>query len=168
MKAIVLYRSQTGFTRRYGEWISDELACPLKDIKDVKIGDLDGYDTIIFGGPLFADIILGLGYLKKFINEKRKVFIFATGISRDYESKVEEIKRNIPDILKEASLFYLPGGFDYKRLTFINRQMIKLLRRSLKNKEDEEAKRVYRIMTYGVNMTSKEKIYPLISKVRLG
>ena len=36
MKTLVIYTSQTGFTKRYAEWISEELNADIYDLKDVK------------------------------------------------------------------------------------------------------------------------------------
>ena len=36
MKTLVIYTSQTGFTKRYAAWISEELNADIYDLKDVK------------------------------------------------------------------------------------------------------------------------------------
>ena len=36
MKTLVIYTSQTGFTKRYAEWISEELDADIYELKDVK------------------------------------------------------------------------------------------------------------------------------------
>lgn len=166
MKSVVVYRSQTGFTNRYGKWLSEELYCPLLDIKDIK-EPLSEYDRVIFGRPLFADKIMGLEELKRVLKEGTKTYLFTTGISEISEERISAIKKNLPQDFKDADLFYFPGGFDFKRLNFINKLIIRILRATLKNKQDEESKRVYKIMKDGADLSNKEYILPMISKLRL-
>ncbi len=52
MKTIVAYRSKSGYTKRYAEWISQELGCDIKE--DPQLSDISGYDTIIYGGGMYA------------------------------------------------------------------------------------------------------------------
>ena len=35
MKILVTYKSKTGFTKKYAEWISNELNAELKDVKSI-------------------------------------------------------------------------------------------------------------------------------------
>lgn len=37
MKTIVIYKSKTGFVRKYAEWISEELSADIYDVSDVNI-----------------------------------------------------------------------------------------------------------------------------------
>ena len=36
MKTIIIYTSQTGFTKRYAQWLSEELAAELITLEDAK------------------------------------------------------------------------------------------------------------------------------------
>ena len=36
MKALVVYTSQTGFTKRYAEWIMKRLQADILDVRDAK------------------------------------------------------------------------------------------------------------------------------------
>ena len=44
MKTVVVYRSKTGYTRKYAEWIAEELGCDIKE--NAKLSDITGYDMI--------------------------------------------------------------------------------------------------------------------------
>ncbi len=54
MRSIVIYKSQTGFTQKYAEWIAEELKADIFDILQVNVEMLQNYDTIIYGGGLYA------------------------------------------------------------------------------------------------------------------
>ena len=45
MKTLVIYTSQTGFTKRYADWNSEELNADIYDLKDVKKKTNDFFET---------------------------------------------------------------------------------------------------------------------------
>ena len=47
MKTLVIYTSQTGFTKRYAEWISEELNADIYNLKDVKKKTNDFFEACI-------------------------------------------------------------------------------------------------------------------------
>jgi menaquinone-dependent protoporphyrinogen IX oxidase len=53
-KTIVLYESKTGFTRKYAEWIAEELDAELFPLQEARrsidAAKLQDYDAVIFGG----------------------------------------------------------------------------------------------------------------------
>lgn len=48
-RIILIYKSSTGFTKRYAEMIADETSCDLIDHKAATAEMLSEYDTVIFG-----------------------------------------------------------------------------------------------------------------------
>lgn len=50
MKTAVIYHSQTGFTRKYAEWISEATGADCFELRNVKKQEFDRYDAIVFGG----------------------------------------------------------------------------------------------------------------------
>lgn len=48
-KAIIVYKSSTGFTKRYAEMIAQETSCALAEFKTVTAKHLSAYDTVLFG-----------------------------------------------------------------------------------------------------------------------
>lgn len=65
MNTEVVYASHYGSTEKYARWIAQELKADLYRADQLKAGDLDKYDTVIFGGGLYAGQLNGLGALKK-------------------------------------------------------------------------------------------------------
>lgn len=49
MKAIVVYKSSTGFTKKYADWIAQALGCEAVALQDAKRIDYSAYDALIFG-----------------------------------------------------------------------------------------------------------------------
>ena len=51
MKTAVIYTSQTGFTKRYAEWISEKANADIFDLKDAQKKDasfFNSYDAVIY------------------------------------------------------------------------------------------------------------------------
>ena len=93
MKGIVIYKSKYGSTKTYAIWISEALGFDLCDSKNVSIKNLLEYDSIVYGGGLYAEVINGVHLITKNIDalEGKKIAIFSTGITpldcREYYDK---------------------------------------------------------------------------------
>ena len=147
MKILVTYQSKTGFTKKYAEWISEELNCDLKELKRVK--NILEYDLIIHGGWIMGGLVKGY---KKIIKMKpKKLILFGVG----YTSKKDvDIKKMIEDNkLGEIPFYYFEGGMNPKKMGFVGRTMVKLV---TKKKP-----------TY-VDNTNKKEIDDLIKKYKNG
>ena len=48
----VIYKSKYGSTKKYAEWIGEELECDVLETGSVSADTLKKYDTIIYGGGL--------------------------------------------------------------------------------------------------------------------
>ena len=94
MKTILIYKSNTGFTKKYVDSIERRLVdIEVVPFKKTKWSKLKNYDTIIYGGPLRANKIEGLSKLLKRYNkiQDKNIFIFATGIEPMTDSKKEDV-----------------------------------------------------------------------------
>ena len=63
-KIVVIYRSVYGYTKTYAEMIAEELTCDLREYSEISPDDLLSYDTIIYGGGLYAIGINGINLIK--------------------------------------------------------------------------------------------------------
>ena len=52
MKTIVAYKSKSGYTKKYAQWIAQELNCDIKE--NAELSDIINYDVIIYGGGMYA------------------------------------------------------------------------------------------------------------------
>jgi menaquinone-dependent protoporphyrinogen IX oxidase len=41
MKTLIIYTSQTGFTKRYAEWLAEKMSGDLLDLKDAQKKNMD-------------------------------------------------------------------------------------------------------------------------------
>lgn len=171
MKTIVIYKSKSGFTKTYAELIAEALQCDLKENKDLSVKDIAGYDTIICGGGLYAVRINGVDFIKKNWNEikDKNLIVWATGSSPGREEELQALWKNnfSEEQIRKLKLFYLRGGFDYKKLNAADKLVMSMLKIKLKatkdRTEDEEGMlQAYDIPEYHM---SKENIEPLINYV---
>ena len=57
MKTLIIYTSQTGFTKKYSQWLADEMDAEVYDLKDAKKKEaafFDAYDAIVYAGWIMA------------------------------------------------------------------------------------------------------------------
>lgn len=118
MKIIVTYNSKTGFTKRYAEWIAEELGCEMMPSK--KFSHAEDYDVVIHGGWLMAGMVTGLENIRK-LNPK-KLVVFAVGFTSE-EAYVETVKET--NKLNDTPVFYFLGGTHPKKMNFMMRAVIK-------------------------------------------
>ena len=141
-KTIVIYKTKYGSTKSYAEWIAHDLGCTVVDAKDVKIDDLLQYDTIIYGGGLYAEIINGVSLITRNFDKlsDKKVIIYTTGITpldvrAYYDGEVLEknFKNGVPENVK---IFNFLGKMKMEELTLVHRAALKSLKKIMSAKEN--------------------------------
>jgi menaquinone-dependent protoporphyrinogen IX oxidase len=140
MKTIVVYKSKTGYTKRYAEWIAEELSADIFEISKVTLNVLKNYDAIIFGGGLYAVGINGIKGFKQNLNDLKgkKIVVFATGVSPWREEAINKVKdQNLSSEEQERiRFFYMRGGFEYSRLNPVDKVLMMLLKWKIKGKSE--------------------------------
>ncbi len=164
MKTLVIYKSLSGFTKKYAGWIAEELRAELLDIKFLKKDTLTRYGTIIFGGSLHVTGISGVDIIKKKMGKlkDKNIIIFAVGASPANDAIVKElIEKNFSaEEQNKIKLYYLRGGFNFDKLDILNKIIMTLLKWKLyfkKNKSPDEAG-MLAAFSKPVDFTRKENI----------
>lgn len=138
MKTIVIYKSRSGFTKKYAQWIAEEMSADLFDFSKAKIKDICSYDNIIYGGNLHAVGIDGVkiitGNMDKLTD--KKIAVFGVGASPAREEAIKEVVKSnfTPEQQESIKFFYLRGGFNYDNLPAFDKILMKLLKAKLKRK----------------------------------
>ncbi len=170
--SVVVYRSISGFTKRYAAWIAEDLKADLFDARNVNIEKLLAYDIIVFGGSLHAVGINGIKILKENISKLtgKKVVVFAVGASTYKENILEEIRsRNFSaEDHKAFKFFYLRGGFVYDKLDLTNKILMTLFRVRIKLKKNKTPDEKGMLMAYAhpLDCAKKENIRELVEYIR--
>ena len=142
MSTIVIYKSKYGATKTYAKWIAEALCCNAVDAKTVKADHLKKYDTVIYGGGLYAEVIAGLSLITK--NEEalknKKVIVYTTGLTpvdcRDYYDKMvieKNFKNGVPENIK---IYNFLGKMIISELSLPHRAAIKTLKKIMSGKEN--------------------------------
>ncbi len=177
MKSLVVYKSKTGYSKKYAEWIARELDADLYTADNIRPGQFVAYDTIIFGGGIFAGRINGVDLIKDNLLDllDKNVIVFATGITEPSpEVEAEIIKQNFsPAEQDQIRFFYFRGGFDYKRLNWAAKLLMRFMRGVFKAKQrkNEPLTPVQSSMLSTFEQpqdyTEQQNIAPLILAIRL-
>ncbi|MBU3073905.1 flavodoxin domain-containing protein [Clostridium estertheticum] len=171
MKTVVIYKSKTGFTKKYAEWISEALSADIFDISRVDINVVTNYDTVIYGGSLYAVGIIGVKCITKNLDKfkGKKVVVFATGASPSSEEVIREVKdKNFtPEDQKSVQFFYLRGGFDYSKIKPFDKALMTLLKWKIKMKKEltPEARGMLAMYDKPVDFTRRKNIDEIITYV---
>lgn len=126
---IVLYRSKTGFSRRYAQWLAEELCCEALDCR--RGTDLAAYGGVILVGGLYAGRMAGLGWLKRQRLEGKRTAAVAVGCAPMDNPGLGESMEKLFGRLPQIQGFYCQGGLDYEHMGRVDRAMMAALRASL-------------------------------------
>lgn len=186
-RILIIYKSSTGFTKRYAELLAEKLDCPVMDIKAAQSAPLSGYDIIIFGTRAHAGTIDGLRKLRKILqkhgrsaarglNLQRDLpdILFVTGAAPAEDQAATEglWQDNLTaEELARLPHFYLPAGLCYEKMTFTDRMMMKGLSFMMKHKKDKTGRDIAleRQIAHSFDISSETYLKPVadcISRLR--
>lgn len=172
MKAMVVYHSQTGFTKRYAQWIAEEADTECVDLEEAKKRSFDGYDAIVFGGWACAGGISKLKWFKSHMDAwaGKKLIVYCVGASPAENPEIPKAMRdNFSDAQWErVKVFYLPGGLNYERMPSVSRMMMKVFLKTLKAKKDktEEEKAMVEMLSHSYDISDRKYIGPILECLR--
>jgi menaquinone-dependent protoporphyrinogen IX oxidase len=174
MKTIVMYRSKTGFTRKYAKWIAQETDATLIDARKVSAGGLMRYDTIVFGGAMYAGGINGISLIKNNLwrYTGKNVIIFTLGATPVRPETADEIRNKnfTADEQKNIKFFMLRGGFDYDKLGFVDKILMSILKFKLRHVKHPTADERGMLAAYShpMDFTDRRHIAPIVEAIEAG
>ena len=171
MEIIIYYNSKTGFTKKYADWIAEELKCSILPYRDFIKNAPNKNSIVIFGSRLHAGKIEYLNKVKSCFADKQNLIVFVTGATPAAETTVIEKmwEANFTnDEIKIIPHFYLQSGLNYAKLGFIDRNIMKIVSKLVdgkKNKNETENGFSQAIKT-SHDISSREYITPLLKYIR--
>lgn len=172
-KTIVIYKSKYGSTKRYAQWIAEEVNADLSEASKVNAEDLKGYDTIVFGGSLHAVGITGIKVITnnfEKIKDKR-IVVYAVGCSPERKETTKHVFSSnfIGEMQDKVKFFYLRGAFDYSKLDLVDKAMMNALKLKIKAKKaeelDEDSKGLLDAYDNPIDWTDKKYIAPVVEYI---
>lgn len=188
-KLLIIYKSSTGFTKRYARLLAKKLDCSLADFKKIRPASLSGYDVIIFGTRAHTGSIDGLKKLRRILKEYNRRHPSPSPLIQDTASTVsplraifvtgavpaaekDTIERLWVNNLTETELaclphFYLPAGLCYEKMGFTDRMLMKGLAIMMRRKKDKTARDIAleKQISGSFDISSEEYLEPVISLV---
>ncbi|MCR5390555.1 MAG: flavodoxin domain-containing protein [Lachnospiraceae bacterium] len=171
MKTLIIYTSQTGFTKKYAGWIAERVNADLLELKEAQKKEVDffeGYDAIVYGGWAMA----GTVFKSKWFFDKasgwkdKRLAIFCVGGSPNENPDVEVmLKRLLTDDQKQyIAAFYCQGGFCYEKMNTASKLAMKMFVGSLKKKKDatEEQKKMAEMISSSYDISDISYTDPIV------
>jgi menaquinone-dependent protoporphyrinogen IX oxidase len=174
----IIYRSKYGTTRQYAHWLATELGCDIFEARKFQLEDLEHYDTMIYGAPVYGGGVTGVKLLRTEIEVfgTKHLVIFTCGMSDPLVEKTRRdlrdrlIKALTSDVMAHIKVFYLRGAIDYKKLRPHHRIMMAMRKRAITKKDTTTLSDDDRqfLATYGksVDFTDEKTIRQIAEYVR--
>lgn len=168
MKTLVIYHSQTGFTKRYAEWIAEAAGADCLALSAAKGKSLDTYEAIVFGSWACAGRISKLNWFKDNVDKwmDKKLIVFCVGASPIENPEIEQfLKKNLEEYgLKKADAFYCPGGFNYEKMSVPSKLVMKMFIKMLKAKKDKTdvEREMVKMISASYDISDKKYIEPVL------
>ena len=175
MKTLVIYTSQTGFTKRYAEWISEELNADIYDLKDVKKKTNDFFETyeaIIYAGWCMAGMVVKVKWFfeRAAYWKNKKLSIVAVGASPNDNPEVDEFLNNLLTDEQRPFIkaFYCQGGINYDKMKFPSRTAMKMFANSLKKNKNssEDDRKKGEMISRSYDISDKRFIDQVVDYIR--
>lgn len=123
---VIVYRSNTGFTREYAEMLgkAEKLkVCPLAEAQ----GKVGPGESVFFMGPLMAGHISSVDQAVKQFAVKG---VCGVGMSPASQQVLDTLAK--ANYVPNAPIFYLQGGWAPKKVGWLKRRMVGMATRSMR------------------------------------
>ena len=174
MSKLVVYTSQTGFTKRYAQWLGDKTGAQLityEEAKKKKDDFFDEYDTIVYGGwSMAGQVVNSKWFLEKAENWKsKKLAMFCVGASPKDNPEVDQAleKMTTEEQKKFIKVFYCQGGLNYSKMKLPSRLAMKAFTSMLKKKKDatESEKEMAKYLSDSYDISDEKYIEPILEYI---
>lgn len=112
MKTIIIYRSFTGATKQYANWLAESIGAEAKKFGSVSKDELTTAETVVIMSGTYCSFMPLVSYLKKnweAIKDK-KVVVIAVGIVPPDDKGSQDGFNRIPEEIRtKIKFFKVPG-----------------------------------------------------------
>ena len=178
MHPVIVFTSQTGFTRRYAEYIANRLDCPLVNLADNPRFDPEGYDAVVICGRFHAATLKGAHRARRAMAARPEISFAVVGVGATpmpcnlwpESEHIAAFRRSFPEKdYPDLAFFYAQGGFDFDRLGLPDKLAMRLFFKMQRKQAetDPQAADMLRHMEPGyfdaVNFACLEKLFAYLS-----
>ena len=169
MKTVVVYTSQTGFTKKYAEWISEKANADIFELKEAQKKEasfFDAYDAVIYAGWCMAGKVVGSNwFFDKAVSLKgKKLAIVAVGASPNANPQVDEAMAALltEEQKQYIKVFYCQGGINYDKMKLSSKLMMKMYSSILKKSKDEKQREMGAYIDHSYDSADIKYIEPIL------
>lgn len=166
---LILYKSKTGFTKKYADMIAEETGGTAMDFKEGTPELLSSFDRVLLGSRMHAGQIDGLPKVRRLFlkSSVRLSALFVTGAMPITERKtIEEMWKNNLNREELSFLphFYLQSGLCYEKMNFTDKAMMKVFSFMLKRKNNKTPDEIgfAEAIAHSYDISSREYLGPLL------
>ena len=165
----VIYKSKYGATKKYAEWIAQELKASLFDASSIKPAQLMDFDVIVYGGGLYAGTINGVKLVAA--NPCKHLVVFTVGLAdpKDIDPSTILAKAFTPELLPKIKVFHLRGAMNFSKLGLVHKGIMAVVKKMVTKKDPSELSGEERAIAESglenVDFTDKDSIAPIIAFV---
>ncbi len=114
MKTIIIYKTRSGSSKQYAEWIKEENPkFDILPVEEVNLNELENYDKVIFCSATYGGQIIIKGELENFWEavKNKKVYLVVVGAVPMEESWSKQAFKMINQEIREnlAGYIKIPG-----------------------------------------------------------
>lgn len=112
MKTVIIYRTFLGTTKKYAQWINEEIYADLRKTTELNKRDLGQYNNIIICSGTYMGWISIMSYLQKIWPDikGKNVILLVTGMLPENDIQSQNSYNQIPEEIREGiKYFKLPG-----------------------------------------------------------
>ena len=159
---VIVYRSNTGFTREYAEMLGRAEKIKVYSVTEAE-RSLESGTEIFYMGPLMAGHIEGVDQAVKRYQVRG---VCGVGLSPSGRQVLETISR--ANYVPNAPIFYLQGGWAPKKVGWLQRRMVGMatrgLRQSLQQKRERtpQEQRQLELLLRGGSCVAFRNLTPLL------
>ena len=169
MKTLIIYTSQTGFTKKYTEWIKEKTQADILDLKEAQKKNtafFDDYDAVIYAGWFMAGkVVKANWFLEKAISLKgKKLAVVAVGASPNESREVPVAMNNLLTIeqSKYIKAFYCQGGLNYEKMKLPSKLALKMFVGALKKSKDPKQREQGEFLAHSYDISDIKFIEPVL------
>lgn len=169
---LILYKSKTGFTKRYADMIAEETGGTAMDFKKGTPELLSSFNRILFGSRMHAGRIDGLPEARNLFQKSgiKPSALFVTGAMPNTESQTiaEMWKNNLTsEELTDLPHFYMQSGLCYEKMNFTDKAMMKMFAFMMKRKKDKTPDEAdfAKAIANSYDISSREYLEPLLKRL---
>lgn len=140
-KGLVVYQSKYGATKKYALWLAEAMGYDCMERREASAAVLMPYETIVYGGGIYASGIAGFSFLKKHAKlwKSKKHAVFCVGASPHDEKAFSEFcERHFKEELAGTRCFYCRGAWKESEMGFVDKTLCGMLRKAVGGKAPEE------------------------------